>query len=124
VLTEWFSVVFSLGRLVVKSQRKWPIFTLEGKVIHAGVGAVEPNNGIDSFGHNDVINEFSANQTARAKTWHTRIDKLGPDDQIIALAELEREFDKSGTIGGQIDSIRVTPAEIKWLTVKKQCDGK
>jgi hypothetical protein len=68
-----------------------------------------------------VINEFIANQTARAKTWHPRIDKLGPDDQIVALAKLEREFDKSGTIGGQIDSIRITTSGLKWLAVKKDC---
>jgi hypothetical protein len=61
---------------------------------------------------------------ARAKIWHRRIDKVDLDAQIVALAKLEKDNDTSGTVGGPIDSIRLTPSGINWLAVKKQCDNK
>jgi hypothetical protein len=73
------------------------------------------------MGYDDPLLEFQANKTARAKVWHRRIDKLAPDDQIIALAKLDRDFDKSGEVGGQIDAIRITAKGVEWLAGKPAC---
>jgi hypothetical protein len=81
-----------------------------------------PANGEHQYkGVGDVIREFDLEKTKRAKEWHQRIDKLSPDDQITALVKLAEEYDTSGTIGGDIDSVRLTTGGVKWLTVKKEC---
>jgi hypothetical protein len=103
---------------------KMILFRLPGKDLQASVITFNPSTGFNDFGHADAIIEFEANQTARAKIWHRRLDKLGPDDQILALAKLQRDNDTSGTVGGKIDSVRITPSEINWLTVKKECNNK
>jgi hypothetical protein len=90
--------------------------------VHADVGIIILNGERNFAGEGEVIEEFSASQSRRAKQWHARIDKLGPDEQIVALARLTKQFDTSGTVGGAIDAIRVTPLGIKWLLVKPECD--
>jgi hypothetical protein len=78
-------------------------------------------SGLDAAGEADIFIEFQANKTRRANLWHSRIDKLGPDDQVIALAKLVRQFDTSGHVGGPIDSVRITPYGMQWLSVKPKC---
>jgi len=82
------------------------------------------NQKINAMGEDDVINEFLANNTDRAKIWHHRIDNLASDSQVAALAKLTAEFDPTRHVGGKIDSIRITPSGINWLSVKKQCGNK
>jgi hypothetical protein len=72
-------------------------------------------------GDDDVILEFEANKTPRAKDWHSRIDKMESDDQIMALAKLEKQFDTSGAVGGPIDAVRITAKGIEWLDEKPSC---
>jgi hypothetical protein len=73
------------------------------------------------MGQGAVILEFNAGQTERSKTWHHQLDKLDPDQRVVALAKLTEQFDSSGMVGGPIDSILLTKSGARWLYVKPDC---
>jgi hypothetical protein len=88
---------------------------------HADYSTVPFGDNPNDAGYGDVVAEFMANKTPRAKLWHGQIDKLAPDDRIIAITKLVREFDTSGEVGGPIDSVRMTPYGVEWLSAKPKC---
>jgi hypothetical protein len=75
----------------------------------------------NTAGFGAVVAEFMANTSQRAKLWHSQIDKLSLDDQIIALAKLVKAEDTSGEVGGPIDSVRMTPFGVQWISHKPMC---
>jgi hypothetical protein len=118
-----------LGALFVgnsdhKMTAEMVIFQMADKGLQSSLLILPPDKEFQDIGEGEVLTEFDADKTARAKVWHHRIDKLDLDAQIAALAKLARDNDTSGGIGGKIDSIRITPCGINWLSVKKQCDNK
>ncbi|MGA2345821.1 MAG: hypothetical protein ABSF93_07425 [Candidatus Sulfotelmatobacter sp.] len=82
---------------------------------------IHPSDQPDDAGEDRVLIEFEDNKTPRAKLWHRRIDKLKPDDQIAALAKLVEDFEVSAGVGGPIDSVRITPFGVQWLSAKPEC---
>jgi hypothetical protein len=89
--------------------------------IHVDIGHVTPNGSDSMMGRGAVILEFNAGKTERSKTWHQQIDKLDPDQRVVALAKLTEQFDSSGMVGGPIDSILLTRSGTRWLSVKPDC---
>jgi len=84
--------------------------------------AVTPDGEDTAMGEGDIILEFKANQTARAKRWHKRIDMLTPEARMIALVKLVEDFNHSGGVGGEIDSVRISKLKgVEWLTRKRKC---
>lgn len=68
-----------------------------------------------------ILIEFLANESTRAKQWHTVIDKYPPERKVQALAQLTRRLDKSGNVGGNIDMAVLTDSGIRWVSTKKNC---
>jgi hypothetical protein len=89
--------------------------SLEAQVITA--------NGEDTaMGEDNIILEFKANKTTRAGQWRERIDMLTPEVRMVALVKLVEEFNHSGGVGGNIDSVRIsTLKQVEWLTGKRKC---
>jgi hypothetical protein len=100
------------------------VFRLTDRGLEASITNFWPIKEFNDFGEDNALTEFRANKTAKSKLWHHRIDPLEPDAQIATLATLDRDNDTSGLVGGRIDSVRITPSEVQWLHVKKQCDSK
>jgi hypothetical protein len=116
--------VLFVGNSDHKVTAEMVIFQITNKALQSSLLILNPDNKFQDIGVDDMLTEFDTDKTARAKVWHHRIDKLESDAQIAALAKLVRDNDTSGMVGGEIDSVRITPSEIKWLAVKKQCDNK
>ena len=92
--------------------------------LEASRGNLLANGQQSDMGNGAIIKEFNANQTKRAKVWHSKIDKLGADGEVSALAKLTEEINPSGDVGGPIDTVRVGLSGIKWLSVKSQCSDR
>jgi len=92
-----------------------------GGDIHVDIGHIIPNGSVNMIGKGAVILEFNAGQTERSKQWHHQIDKLDPDQMVVALAKLTKQFDSSGMVGGPIDSILLAKSGVRWLSVKPDC---
>jgi len=118
ILGAVFILVDASGHLSADSVRFSP---LSGGDIHMDIGHVIPNGNNNLVGQGSVILEFNAGQTERSKPWHRQIDKLDPDQRVIALAKLTEQFDSSGTVGGPIDSVLLTQSGARWLSVKPGC---
>jgi hypothetical protein len=76
----------------------------------------------EGAGEADILVEFNANTTARAKQWHATMDGYSPERKIQALAQLIRQLDKTGHVGGNIDMAVLTDRGIRWVSTKKQCE--
>lgn len=72
-------------------------------------------------GHMDILDEFLADRSDRAKSWHKQIDAYSPERRIQALGQLTRRFDDSGSVGGNIDMAVLTSNGVKWISTKQQC---
>jgi hypothetical protein len=97
-----------------------PIVMVGGRVIP--IKAMIPPQGVPfGMGHPFVANEFFENRTSRAKRWHKQIDGLALRGKTMAILNLTLKLDKTGTLGGAIDSVRATPSGISWLSLKKNC---
>jgi hypothetical protein len=118
ILGAVFILVDARGQVKADSVRFSP--SSDGD-IHVDIGHVIPNGGDNMMGQGAVILEFNAGQTERSKQWHRQIDKLDPDQRVVALAKLTEQFDSSGMVGGPIDSILLTKSGVRWLSVKPDC---
>jgi hypothetical protein len=72
-------------------------------------------------GETAILDEFFADQSPRAKQWHTVIDKYPRERRIQALAQLTRKFDTTGHVGGNIDMAVLTDSGIRWVSRKSKC---
>ena len=118
ILGAVFILVDEKGQIKADSVRFSP---LSGSDFHVDIGHVIPDGSVNVIGMGAVILEFNAGQTERSKQWHHQIDKLDPDQRVVALAKLTEQFDSSGIVGGPIDSILLTKSGARWLSVKPGC---
>jgi hypothetical protein len=97
------------------------IVSLHGSQITTDIQGLALDGLAMGSGWTDILDEFLATATPRAKAWHKRIDNYSPERRVQALGQLTREFDTSGSVGGNIDMASLTARGIEWVSTKKHC---
>ncbi|HXM20744.1 MAG TPA: hypothetical protein VN948_05725 [Terriglobales bacterium] len=117
VLTALFFDLDSFNRIEGYAD----MVSLHGSRVETNIVPLTPNGLPMGSGWTDVLDEFLAAVTPRAKAWHKRIDNYSPERRVQALGQLTREFDTSGHVGGNIDMAVLTAKGIQWISTKTKC---
>ena len=95
--------------------------TLQNSIVKTNIGPLAPNGLPMGSGWTNILDEYLADKTPRAKSWHKKIDNYSSEQKIEALGQLTRKFDTSGHVGGNIDMAVLTARGIQWVSTKKEC---